>query len=904
MPVAFQLLDADYFLNANKPVVRLFGKTASGNSVCALFDQFQPYFYIKPNEKALEKLSELKEIIKIEEVEKFTPVGYHEKPVKLLKLTITNPRDTPEIKEKLLQEKIAEECYEADILFKYRFLIDHKLHGMTWVEVDGEKTFTSTTKTTAYHAKSAKPLELTENAPLRILSFDIECLPTDVRKPLDSKKDPIIMISIAFEPSFRNKKTTVLVAKHTNDENTQGFTNEKAMLEEFLRTIDLFDPDIITGYNCNNFDLPYLLERLNSHKLPANLGRCKDKQAYMKIFGLVQDCAITGRVVVDPYQILKRDPWVKFLRYDLNSISKKLLNSEKMSVEYGDMPKLWNSDKKQLSILIEYCRKDAVLNMRLLLERRLMDKFFELSKISGLLLQDTFGGQTARIETIILHEFKKMNFVMPSKPSQAELNRRIREREKKELKGATVLEPKKGLHADGCILVLDFKSLYPSIMRTYNVSPDALLLKDEKIEAMKSPIGTSFVDPKIREGILPSVLSRLLDARSNIKKLMRTASGEEKRILNAKQLALKDMSNSFYGYTGYIRARLYMIDVANTVTAYGRDNLLKTKKLVEENFKVEVLYADTDSMFLRTDIKDLDEAKKEGEKIAKFVTDNLPGFLELQFEKIYRSFLILTKKRYAGWKFESVGDEWKNEIEMKGIETIRRDWCQLVTETMENVINIVLKEGDLKKAIDEVRRVLEQLRKNEIPLEKLTVTKGITKSIEAYEGTLPHIELARKLTTRNPHDPPKIGDRLDFVIIKGNQMLSKRAEDPTYAKKHSLQIDSEYYMESQLFPPIERILNAVGITKSELLGSGRQVSIHDIMNPSNKRAKPNIDFTVSKKQEKQTAENQTLDGWESIICKKCSRQYRRMPLQGACECGGELLIANHGSIGSKIVNKT
>ena len=384
---------------------------------------------------------------------------------------------------------------------------------------------------------------------------------------------------------------------------------------------------------------------------------------------------------------------------------------------------------------------------------------------------------------------------------------------------------------------------------------------------------------------------------------MKTAKGDEKRILNAKQLALKDMSNSFYGYTGYIRARLYMIDVANTVTAYGRDNLLKTKKLVEDTFNLEILYADTDSVFLRTNITDLDEAKKEGEKISKFITENLPGYLELQFEKIYRSFLILTKKRYAGWKFELTGDGWKDEIEMKGIETIRRDWCPLVTETMEKVINIILREGDLKKAIAEVRRVLEQLRKNEIQLDKLTVTKGITKSIDSYEGTLPHIELARKLTTRNPYDPPKIGDRLDFVIIKGNQLLSKRAEDPKYVKEHKLQIDSEYYMEAQLFPPIERILNALGITKSELLGSGRQVSIHDIMNGGSKREKQNINMSFSTKQ-KEPPKDIPVDGWEGLICKKCNKQYRRMPLQGTCECGGALLIANHGSVSTKLINKS
>jgi DNA polymerase I len=386
----------------------------------------------------------------------------------------------------------------------------------------------------------------------------------------------------------------------------------------------------------------------------------------------------------------------------------------------------------------------------------------------------------------------------------------------------------------------------------------------------------------------------LLEARSETKKLMKTKTGDEKRILNATQLALKDMSNSFYGYTGYVRARLYMIDVANSITSYGRENLVKTKKLIEENFNVKVLYADTDSAFLKTNIKDLDEAKDLGEKIGKFVSEQLPGCLELAFEKTYRTFLILTKKRYAGWKFELTDDGWKDSIDMRGIETVRRDWCPLVSEVMNDVINIILKEGDVQKAIDKVKDVLNKLRKGEIPLEKLTIIKGITKSIDKYDGLLPHIELARKLLKRNPQEPPKIGDRLGFVIITGNQLLSKRAEDPLYVKKNNLQIDSDYYINNQVFPPLERIFNAVNVEKGEVFGSGRQASLGDIMSGTKKSRKHAIDLECKKV---------ILEGWEEFMCQKCNKTYRRMPLQGICECGGEILISHNGSVGKKVVIK-
>ncbi len=887
----FQLLDADYILNAGKPIVRLFGKTEQGNSVCVFCEDFKPYFYARQRFAS-------PEISSVDEAEKFVSIGFHKTPDRLFKFTLNNPQDVSKVRDTMEQKGI--ETYEADILFKYRFMVDNALKGMNWVSADCTKTFTKTVKCPAYKAKSVKPADRKENSALRYLSFDIECIPADVKKPLNSKSDPIVLIAMAFEPEYKGMKTLVLSAKPVTGKGVDGFPNEKEMLKAFLSIIDTYDPDVITGYNINSFDIPYLLDRLDKNGLGRAFGRANDKSVYTQTFGMTQDCNIPGRIVVDPYQLLRKDPWMKFHRYDLNTVSKALLNEEKHDVEYGEMPSLWNGPREGLIRFIEYSRKDAELSLRLVLEKRLLDKFFEMSKLSGVLLQDAFGGQSQRIEIMLLHEFRERNFVMPTKPSKTEMARRAKERDKQGLQGATVLEPQKGLHADGCTLVLDFKSLYPSIMRAYNISPDTLVTGGEADGCSTSPTGARFATE--REGILPHVLTKLLETRQQIKKAMKTAKGEERRILNAKQLAVKDISNSMYGYTGYIRARLYVIDVAASITAYGRENIEKTKKLVEDNFPVEVVYGDTDSIFVKTKLTNLDDAKELGEKISKFVSSSQGGKLQLDFEKIYRTFLILTKKRYAGWKFY-YDDGWKDEMEMKGIETIRRDWCRLVTETMSAVLETILKEGDVQKSIAQLRSVVEQLKKNEIPLEKLTVVKGITKSIESYEGMLPHIELAKKLAARNP-EGVRVGDRLSFVIIKGNQMLSKRAEDPAYVKKHKIAIDSDYYVHSQLFPPIERILASLGITKSELLGSGRQFSLSDVVNGSKKRAKQDIAVSYNREQKGDAKPKETiLGGCEGFVCQKCHATHRRIPLQGKCSCGGELLMEYQGSVGSKVVRK-
>ncbi len=866
-----QILDADYFLNNNKPVLRVFGKTESGKSVCCIYDRFVPYFYAIPKNGDFEsltmRLGELK--LTFQKEEKFLPFGYQEFPSIAMKIWVSNPQDVPKVREAIEKDN---DVYDADILFKYRFMVDFNINGMQWFDIECAKTQTKAAKVPTFQLLHISPHEKKGNAPLKYLSIDIECLPLDISRPPDAKKDPIIMVSLAFEPAYQGRKTLVLVGKPSaTDEATHSFPSEKSMLERFAQIIDGFDPDIITGYNINNFDVPYVLERLHKHNIPQSFGRC-DKPVFSKTFGSSQETIISGRVAVDPYQILKRDTNIRFYRYDLNTVAKAMLGEEKGKVAYRDIPALWGGNPDSMRTLVEYARKDAELALRILLEKKLLDRFFELSKISGVLLQDCLGGQSIRIENMLLREFRKRGILMPVKPAKQELESRMKEK----IKGATVLEPRKGLYTN-CILVLDFQSLYPSIIKNFNISPDTIDLTGNSKKYHESPTGSRFAHRDIYEGVFPFVLKSLLKERAGVKREMKSASGGERHILDAKQHALKILANSFYGYCGYVRARLYMLAIANTITAYGRENIVKTKQMIEDAFSVEVVYGDTDSLFIDSRTTDVQSAHELGEKISKFVSEK--GELLLEFEKVYKTFLILSKKRYAGWKFERLQSKdgsitFKEDIDMKGIETVRRDWCPLVTETMDSTIKTVLKEGDLQKVINNVRDVIFNLNSNNIPLEKLTVVKGITKSVRSYDGVLPHIELAKKIAARSPSNPPQIGDRIGYVIIKGNDLLSRRAEDPEYIKSNNLQIDSEYYINNQLLPPIERILYAVGVERSELVGNGRQVSMFDIFNG------------IKSRKNKLVGHAHTESSGE-LMCKKCNKIYRRIPLRGLCECGGE-----------------
>lgn len=872
-----QILDCDYVMLQGKPLIRIFGKTMNGESICVFYDKFLPYFYLYGDEEEYPRIA--KEInkrydVKIEVVKRILPIGY-QKPVNILKIIGKDPGKTPEIREFVRKFGTP---YEADILFKYRFMADFDLKGMGWINVKGKFRKTNTVKCRALAADNIKPIEILKNAPLKYLAIDLECLGGEDRL-VTPEKDSIIIVSLAFYPTYKGKNQMVLLAKPIQTgKDVIGHSDEADMLKNLLEIIKDFDPDIITGYNINNFDLPFLIKRLEILKLPRDLGR-SEKNAFCRKLIYSHIPTVSGRVIVDSFEILKRDPWVKFKRYDLGTVARELLDIEKL--EMGgprEIRELWNG--KDMKKLVDYARRDAELALKLIIEKRILDKFFELSKISGLLLQESLGGQSQRHEFKLLREFGKRKFIMPCKPGQNTLEKRIKERTNLGLKGALVLEPEVGLYNN--IIVLDFTSLYPSLIRAFNICPTTFLVNGEEIDHIESPYGTKFVKPSIRKGILPKILDELINTRADVRKQVKlTEDKEEKRTLNAKQLALKDMANSLYGYTGYIRSRLYVIQIANTITAFGRDTIRKTKKLIEENFPVKVLYADTDSVFIKSDAKTLEEAEKLGKEISQFITNKLKG-LDLKFEKIFKTFLILSKKRYAGWAFEREKDGWKDSLDMKGIETIRRDWCELTSETMLKVLKIVLKEQNITKACKYVRGVIEDLSKNKVPLEKLAVVKGITKSLDSYDGIQPHVELAKKILKRDPTRGSMVGERLGYVIIKGNQLLSKRAEDPNYVKEKGLKIDSQYYIQNQLLPPLERIFEVCGVTSSELLEGVRQLSLMD-------------SFKVK------SPEETILKEFDSVTCKACHWTFRRPPLKGSCpRCDSKLYFSGNGSIGKSV----
>ncbi len=872
----FQILDANYAYDTHRnPLVQLFGSTSEGKSVKCRVAGFRPYFYAGLDDGRLEDAVEgLKAMgLEVETVERFEPIGFQLAPKKMLKIVAQDPKQVRSLREKVREIPGIKAVYETDILFRNRFLIDRGLGGMAWVDASIPE-WAGSQEPPLIKVESLHPVYLEANAPLRFMSFDIECLPMQGEMP-KAEVSPVILVSLAFEPEYQGHKDLVLVGKKIDcpREDVRVCRDEHDLLAQFASILRDFDPDIVAGYNSNEFDIPYLTERAKQLSVDLRVGR-EGSSWYLRKIVNRTDVSITGRIVVDLLPIIRSSFSLK--QYTLRNAAAELLKMEKYDVDPKEIEAIWAEGGAGLIRFISYARRDAVLALRLLLDLRLMDKYIALSRASGSLLQDIVnGGQSGMVENLLLRRFQERGRVVPPKPDAEVSDGRYVENE--DLKGGAVLSPEKGLVED--VVILDYKSLYPTIMMAHNLCYTTVVTREVPPGdcTITAPSGGQFVSSEISPGIMPAVLRELLDERTKTKKLMKIAGDEERRFLDAKQYAMKILLNSFYGYSGYARARLYSLALANAVTSFGRENILRTKKVIDEigsiyvvdgtvvfkedlpfgkagakRFDLSVVYGDTDSVFVRLrPVKavevSLPDAELIGRKIAETVTSSLPEPMELVFEAFARRGIFLAKKRYALWVFEPAGDVWKDKIKVRGMETVRRDWCDLTSKTLKTCLELVLKEGKVDEAVDHVRSVvvrLQNLDLSEDPgiLGDLTLTRRYTKSTGSYKNKQPHIQLVEKIKKRGGQ-VPGVGDRVPFVIIRGKnsrrsrELFVDRAEDPAFVLEKKIPLDTEYYVEKQILPPVLRIFETFGVTKDRLCVGYGQSNLFSFGNGGQKAQK-------------------------------------------------------------------
>ncbi len=868
------------------PVIRFFGVDEGGSSVAVNVHGFTPYFYCDPpagelteslllmfkaslefavshNKRGYEAKDVVRHILSIEVVDRQSIYGYTAVASReMLLIEVAVPSLVDAARTVLTSGSFrcgdfperSYQTYESKLAYELRYMVDNGVVGCNWVELIGgtysqrdprsQATRAQREFDVSYNRLVSHPTKThSKIGKHRILSFDIECMGRKGIFP-EPKFDPVIQICNVIHTvgdNVSNVKKTAFVLKGCSPipgVNVVTFDREEDLLIAWSQFVVSTDPDILTGYNIQNFDLPYLMNRaceLGIESRFAYLGRVKAKKSTMKestfssaAFGTRTsiDTQIDGRVMVDMIQYMYRNH--KLTSYSLNAVSAEFLGQQKDDVHHSIIPDLQKGSDDDRRRLAAYCVKDALLPLLLMNKLLVLVNHMEMARVTGVPLPYLFSkGQQIKVLSMLHRKARESGMVIPVFPrtfvekDKTKLNKKGEEElDDVGYEGATVLEPKCAYYPSP-IATLDFASLYPSIMQAHNLCYTTLLTEQQAAamaeeDKERSPCGHWFVRQHVKKGLLPTILSELLTARSQAKKDMKTAKEQfEKDVMNGRQLALKVSANSVYGFTGATVGALPCIPISASVTAYGREMIEATKNEVEKTYTVEngyshdaeVIYGDTDSVMVRFGVSTVDEAMKLGLDAAKRITKIFPPPISLEFEKVYFPYLLMAKKRYAGlyWTNPNKYDK----MDCKGIETVRRDNCQLVRTVIDTCLRKILIDRDVGGAVEYAKSQISALLQGRVDMSMLVITKSYAK--DDYKNRQPHVELVEKMKKRDAGSAPVVGDRVPYVMIQGPKkaLVCEKSEDPIYALENNVPIDAQYYMERQLSKPLMRLFESI-----------------------------------------------------------------------------------------------
>jgi len=769
MEANFYVLDFSYEVEGQEPWVYVWAIDEKGNRVVLIESEFRPYFYaVIDEDKEKELVSAIKKLSKTASpIIDVVPMvrNYYGKPVKVLKIVTKVPAFVRTYREEVAKLDGVKMVLEADIRFAMRYAIDNDLRPFTWIRAEVEELKNSEKLRVSRVYRLVRILERDLNLrppKLRVLAFDIEVY-TKVGAP-NPRKDPVIVIGAWTEEGLRQ---FVLDG------------SERDLIKQFVEFVQAYDPDVILGYNSSGFDIPYLLERAKVNNFKLDLGRRPGSEPNQGVYG---HYSISGRLHVDLMGFARYVSEVKVKSLDnVADYLGVMKKTERVLIDWYDIPKYWE-EKERRKVLLQYNADDV--KSTYLLGDVFLPFGVELSRITGLPLdQLAMASMGNRVEWLLIREAYKFNELVPNKE----------EREYEGYEGGMVFEPLPGIHHD--VYVLDFSSMYPSIMIKHNVGPDTLM-KGECEDCYVAP----YVGHKFRKeppGFYKQVLRKLIEERKAVKKLMESAKDKyERRVYEERQKALKILANTFYGYMGWLGARWYSKEGAEAVTAWGR-KIISESAEIAKSMGFTVVYGDTDSMFVK--------GNGNIEALIKTITERFD--LEIKIDKVYkRVFFTENKKRYAGLTEDG-------KIDIVGFEAVRGDWCDLAKEVQRVVIEKILLTEKVDEAVRYAKDVIMNLRRGDFKLEDLIIWKSLDKDIDEYDVEAPHVAAAKKamkvgyLLTKNS----KIG----YVIVKGTGKLSDRAE-PYFMVKDKSRIDVEYYIDKQIVPAAMRILERFGVKENSL----------------------------------------------------------------------------------------
>ncbi len=807
------IYEADYVLDdEKKPIIRLFGRTPEGEKICAIDRTFEAFFYVYAEgdltkiRKELEKLSNDEAIITRTEIITKNLKG---KQTELIKVCTHNPSAVPLLRDHVREVEGVIDRYEADILFARRYLLDKNIIPLELSTIRGEFL-----DDVHYHVDKVIEIQeiITETGNTfenpKILAFDIETYNQPGRYS-NAKNDPIMTIAL-----YGQDYTKVISWKRfpTEDETYMFVTSEAELITTFIEIIQDYQPDYITGYFTDGFDLPYIRDRAKKHNISLSLGVDGSTPKFSK--GAIKEAHIAGipHLDVTPFIRHVMKDSLKTDSYGLGQVAQELLGETKLEIEHEKMGITWDEGGKGLEYICEYNLQDSKITYNL--TKKILENISELARLIRQNIHDVTRMTTGQLaEWYVIKSAIEENIVIPNKPEQSEASFRRMQT----FQGAYVFDPTPGVYEN--IVVFDFRSLYPSIIIAHNVDPGSLTYESNDahitppLEEDGRTIQYAFSK---EEAFIPRLLKDLIERRSRIKEMLKQ---QDDKILNARSTGLKLITNSIYGLFGFFGARWYSNECAAAITSWGRYYIQHTaEKATQDNFLV--LYGDTDSIMLGLNGKTREDALSFAKKINK----ELPEAMELELEDFYpRGIFVSVKGGTEGAKKKYAFINDNKKLKIKGFEAIRRDWSMLARETQREVLRIVLEENDREKALHYTKNIIKELRTNTIPLKELIIKTQIRKDIDSYESIGPHVKVAERMKQLGM--PVGIGTLIEYVIVEGKGPLRDKAKLPEECQDG--EYDSEYYINNQIIPAVQNIFEATGYAKEDIVKEKGQSSLND-----------------------------------------------------------------------------
>jgi len=807
-------IDYDYFDFQGKNYAKIIGRDDKGKKVC-LIDSCDVFLWaiLKDNigEKKVKEISEKIRKIKLSEKGRASEVikteihnkKYLGKNVTAIKILITNHKDAHSFAEKIDFKEI-DKRREFDLPYITRYILEKKLKPLQWYEIEGEILNNSPEfggidnkldVNICLKVEKIKEIEKEIYQP-KILSYDIE---TD---EFDIGKGHIVMISLVGE----NFKKVITWKEKSNKEFVEHVKDESAMLEKCVEYIKDYNPDILVGYFSDGFDLPYLRARAEKNHIKFNIGADDSQPTFTR--GRLTTGKIKGIVHIDLFRFI-RVTYGQYLQSEtlsLNEVALELLGEKKNNWIHKHSSKI---NGREWDTYYEYNLQDALLTYKLM--QKLWPDFYEFTNVIQEPLFDiSRDSLSTQVENYIIHHSGQYNEIIEKRPYNTDIEER---RSEEKYEGAFVFQPIPGLYDN--VVFFDFTSMYGSVIVTYNLSKSTYLEKKEK-DSLKVEMGKETVYFSKEPGFFSLMLQEIIEKRKLFKK---EYNENPNPILKARSNAFKLLANAAYGYQGFFGARYYCLKAAAATAALARKSIKETIEVIEKNNN-KIIYSDTDSIaFLQGN-----KTEKDIMDLLKKINETLPGIMELDLEGFYKRGIWVSRRNGdIGAKKKYALIDINDKIKIRGFETVRRDWCNLARETQNKVLDLILKNGDEKKAVELVKEVIEKIKKRDIDLNKLIIKTQLKKSIEEYKSEGPHVTIAKKM--REQGKPVNIGMLIEYYIAesdgKKKSLIRERAKLTDEPGKY----DIEYYLKNQILPAVENIFEVFNVDVNSLIEKKKQTKL-------------------------------------------------------------------------------